>query len=65
MSEDLSGQVVKKETPKDFFEAIGGKVSNFSEDTINGDADDDDRPPVEEIESLCMNCGENVSGLDS
>lgn len=61
MSEDHSGQVTKKETPSDFFEAIGDKVSNLNQ-TTNGDvADDDDRPPVEEIESLCMNCGENVS----
>lgn len=59
MSEDQNVQVTKKETPSDFFEAIGGKVSNFSEPT-NGDApDEDERPPVEEIESLCMNCRQN------
>jgi hypothetical protein len=63
MSEDHSGQVTKKETPSDFFEAIGDKVSSLNQ-TTNGDVanDNDDRPPVEEIESLCMNCGENVSG---
>lgn len=63
MSEDHSGQVTKKETPSDFFEAIGDKVSSLNQ-TTNGDVahdDDDDRPPVEEIESLCMNCGQNVS----
>lgn len=38
-----------KMTPPDFFQAIGDKV-----------AGDDDQKVVEEIESLCMNCGKNV-----
>ncbi|KAF4922172.1 Zinc finger protein ZPR1 [Colletotrichum viniferum] len=37
-----------KTTPSDFFQAIGDKV-----------AGDDDQKVVEEIESLCMNCGKN------
>jgi zinc finger protein len=41
---------VAKTTPTDFFEAIGQKV----------DTTDDDHKLVEEIESLCMNCHENV-----
>lgn len=56
----ISGEITKKETPSDFFEAIGDKVSNFN-DVANGESTEDDgRPPVEEIESLCMNCHENV-----
>ncbi|WYZ36649.1 hypothetical protein EsH8_II_000155 [Colletotrichum jinshuiense] len=35
-------------TPNDFFQAIGTKVGG-----------DDDQKVVEEIESLCMNCGKN------
>lgn len=39
-----------KTTPNEFFEAIGSKVDGG-----------DDQKVVEEIESLCMNCGKNVS----
>ncbi|EXF81156.1 ZPR1 zinc-finger domain-containing protein [Colletotrichum fioriniae PJ7] len=37
-----------KTTPNEFFQAIGSKVDG-----------DDDQKVVEEIESLCMNCGKN------
>lgn len=59
---DQNAQVTQKQNPSEFFEAIGDKVKNFDSTTTNGDsaAADDDRPPVEEIESLCMNCGKNV-----
>lgn len=59
-SEDQNAQVTKKQDPNEFFQTIGDKVKNFSE--TNG-AEDDDRPPVEEIESLCMTCGKNVRYL--
>lgn len=38
-----------KTNSSEFFQAIGDKV-----------AGDDDQKVVEEIESLCMNCGKNV-----
>lgn len=56
-SGDQQAQVTAKQDPKEFFETIGDKVKNFSE--TNGADDDDDRPAVEEVESLCMNCGKN------
>ena len=60
--DDQNAQVTQKQDPQAFFEAIGDKVQNFSAPATNGaDAVDDDRPPVEEIESLCMNCHKNVS----
>ena len=51
-----------KQTPQEFFESIGNKVKSL-EPAADGDqnADDDDARAVEEIESLCMNCGKNVS----
>lgn len=62
-SDEIPAQVTKTEQPQEFFQAIGDKVKNFSE-TKDATAtetqdDDDERPPVEEIESLCMNCGKN------
>lgn len=48
------------QNPSQFFEAIGTKVESLAPAT-NGDAADEDQRTVEEIESLCMNCGENVS----
>lgn len=45
----------------DYFKSIGEHVNT---PVSNGDAqqnDDDDAKAVEEIESLCMNCHENVS----
>lgn len=50
----------------DFFESIGKKAENLTINdpatTTNGDAakEDDDQRVVDEIESLCMNCHENV-----
>ncbi|KAM5342989.1 hypothetical protein ACJ41O_013955 [Fusarium nematophilum] len=51
---------VNKQTPQEFFESIGSKVKNFAPaaDGVEN-ADDDDQRAVEEIESLCMNCGKN------
>jgi zinc finger protein len=57
-------------TPSEVFESIGHKVENLGP-AVNGDgaagaADAvDDQKAVEEIESLCMNCHENVSCLVS
>lgn len=56
-----AAQVTKTETSSDFFQAIGDKVSGLNGNITNGDTAEDDHPPVEEVESLCMNCGENVS----
>lgn len=54
-------------SPPDFFESIGHKAGHLASTTdgttgTNGVADtnDDDEKVVEEIESLCMNCHENV-----
>lgn len=49
----------------DYFKSIGQQVDQVAPAT-NGagqQADDDDVKPVEEIESLCMNCHENVSAV--
>lgn len=40
-----------KTTPTEFFESIGQRV----------ESQDEDHKFVEEIESLCMNCQQNVS----
>lgn len=55
----------------DFFESIGKKAENLTIDEKNGKSEvatgvestvDSDEPQiVDEIESLCMNCRENVS----
>lgn len=50
-----------KQTPQDFFENIGDKVKNLAPVVDGTENEDDDHRAVEEIESLCMNCGENVS----
>lgn len=49
-------------TPTDYFRSIGQQVDQVAPAT-NGAAqpDDDDIKPVDEIESLCMNCHEDVS----
>lgn len=46
----------------DYFKAIGEQVDQVAPATTNGadPIDNDDVKPVEEIESLCMNCHENV-----
>lgn len=47
--------------PSEFFDSIGNKVQNLTsgEDAAATTDGDDERRPVEEIESLCMNCGKN------
>ena len=56
----------------DFFESIGKKADTLGSTTngthvtngtngTNGTTEDDDEKVVQEIESLCMNCRENVS----
>ncbi|KAM0559437.1 hypothetical protein ACHAPJ_004467 [Fusarium lateritium] len=47
-----------KQTPQEFFESIGDKVKNFAPAAADTEDADDERA-VEEIESLCMNCGKN------
>lgn len=44
----------------DEFKPIGEKVEKVAP-VENGAGVEDDSKPVEEIESLCMNCHENVS----
>ena len=44
------------------FEAIGNKVDKVAGPTNGVEAEDDEKV-VQEIESLCMNCHENVSYL--
>lgn len=43
----------------EFFESIGDRVANL--DSANGADGEEEQKAVEEIESLCMNCHENVS----
>ena len=57
-SDQKASEVIQD--PSEFFETIGSKVAHLNP-TTNGDATNDDRKLVEEIESLCMNCHENVS----
>lgn len=46
----------------EFFESIGSRVEGLAPGTDNGDGDASaELRSVEEIESLCMNCEENVS----
>lgn len=52
-----------KQTPQEFFQAIGNKVENLAPASNGAEDADDDQRAVEEIESLCMNCGENVRYL--
>jgi zinc finger protein len=47
---------------QNFFEPIGNKAQGLST-TANGDSTEEEFKPVDEIESLCMNCHENVSRL--
>lgn len=50
----------KVQNPPEFFQSIGEKVEGYAS-TGNGETEDDGFRPVDEIESLCMNCQENVS----
>ncbi|KIL85613.1 zinc finger protein [Fusarium avenaceum] len=54
----MSTDEVNKLTPDEFFQTIGDKVKNFAP-AAEGVEDADDERAVEEIESLCMNCGKN------
>ena len=49
-----------KLTPQEFFETIGSKVQNLAPAQDGAEDAEDDQRAVEEIESLCMNCGKNV-----
>lgn len=44
----------------EYFRSIGQQVDQVAP-ASNGASNSDDVQPVEEIESLCMNCHENVS----
>ncbi|EFZ02185.1 ZPR1 zinc-finger domain protein [Metarhizium robertsii] len=52
-------KVETTQNPTEFFESIGNKVAGFSATTNDATQEDEEYRPVEEIESLCMNCGEN------
>lgn len=61
MSIDEQPKSTTAQTPINFFESIGSKAQGLST-AMNGEtANEDEIPPVDEIESLCMNCHENVS----
>lgn len=47
----------------EYFQAIGAQVDQVTPATNSAEPADDDVKPVEEIESLCMNCHEDVSPL--
>lgn len=52
-------------SPNEYFRSIGQQVDQVAPAT-NGtrqQSDSDDVKPVEEIESLCMNCHDNVSRI--
>ncbi|KAK2589435.1 nucleolar zinc-finger protein, partial [Conoideocrella luteorostrata] len=60
----MSADDQKEETtlnPTEFFETIGNKVAGFSGAAVQDGATtaEEEYRPVEEIESLCMSCGEN------
>lgn len=58
----MASEQQKPETvqnPSEFFEAIGTKVANLNPQEDGDATNDDERKPVEEIESLCMNCHKN------
>lgn len=46
---------------QNFFEPIGNQAQGLATGTDGAAAEEDDIKPVDEIESLCMNCHENVS----
>ncbi|CAG1962999.1 unnamed protein product [Fusarium graminearum] len=55
----MTTEEVSKQTPEEFFQSIGDKVKNFAPAASAEAENDDDERAVEEIESLCMNCGKN------
>ncbi|GAO16546.1 uncharacterized protein UV8b_06178 [Ustilaginoidea virens] len=61
MSADLNdAHAPAAQNPAEFFESIGNKVQGLSAaDHDDAIKQDQEYRPVEEIESLCMNCGEN------
>lgn len=50
----------KVQDSTEFFQSIGDKVKNLAPNG-NSETEVDEFKPVDEIESLCMNCHENVS----
>ena len=56
-------QVAKTQNPSVFFENIGDKVKNFSNTNGAANEEEEEAPPVQEIESLCMTCQKNVCTL--
>lgn len=56
----MTTEETNKQNPEQFFKTIGDKVSGLVKPDGVETVDDDQRA-VEEIESLCMNCGKNVS----
>lgn len=55
---NISNMAQQQSLAKDLFEDMGRKVAEAS-----AREDDDDTRVVDEIESLCMNCHENVRDL--
>ncbi|CAM1509942.1 Fc.00g002770.m01.CDS01 [Cosmosporella sp. VM-42] len=55
----MAADETNKLTPQEFFETIGDKVKNLAPAANGANNADDEPPAVEEIESLCMNCGKN------
>ncbi|XWW98272.1 hypothetical protein V2A60_006270 [Cordyceps javanica] len=54
----MAAEEQKIQGPSDFFQSIGSKVESLVP-KANGEVPDEDFKPVDEIESLCMNCHEN------
>lgn len=54
------GKTVSILGPSEFFESIGDKVETLAPGADGAANGGDDFQPVQEIESLCMNCGKNV-----
>ena len=67
MSAGEDNTILAPVTGSEFFQKIGDKAGQLnSSPAVNGDAtktegNDDEERIVEQIESLCMNCHENVS----
>lgn len=58
----LEKSTAKTNKMADLFNTIGEKAEKVAPVAVpNGTTEDEDEKVVEEIESLCMNCGENVS----
>jgi zinc finger protein len=59
----MAAEDTTKQTPEEFFQSIGDKVNKLAPAAVDAQNADDDERAVEEIESLCMNCGKNVSQI--